>query len=153
MLQSRPTTNNRDRPGEPGPAQTGPTYGGATTTDPDPDSAGIARVLREQIGVDPNNPSVVLNLAAIGITNGTWRNSPLEDWHGEGRIHDGGMLRANVATTKLVRGVLTDHLGKIVGHEGVALTAIEDLADLGRLQRRAVRVDLRTARRPRPSLA
>jgi len=87
-------------------------------------------VLREQIGVDPNNPSVVLNLAAIGITNGTWRNSPLEDWHGEGRIHDGGMLRANVATTKLVRGVLTDHLGKIVGHEGVALTAIEDLADL-----------------------
>jgi hypothetical protein len=29
-------------------------------------------VLREQIGVDPSNPSVVLNLAAIGITNGTW---------------------------------------------------------------------------------
>jgi hypothetical protein len=50
-------------------------------------------VLREQIGVDPSNLSVVLNLAAVGITNGTWRNSPLEDWHGEGRIHDGGMLR------------------------------------------------------------
>jgi hypothetical protein len=39
---------------------------------------------------------VVLKLGAIGITNGTWRNSPLEDWHAEGRIHDGGMLRTNV---------------------------------------------------------
>jgi hypothetical protein len=87
-------------------------------------------VLREQIGVDPSSPFVVQNLAAIGITNGTWRNSPLEDWHGEGRIHDGGMLRVNVATTKLVRDVLTDHLGEIVGDEGVALTAIGDLVDL-----------------------
>ena len=50
-------------------------------------------VLREQIGIDPSDPFVVLTLAAIGITNGTWRNSPLEDWHREGRIHDGGMLR------------------------------------------------------------
>jgi hypothetical protein len=58
---------------------------------------------------------VVVNVAAIGITNATWRNSPLEDWHAAGRIHDGGMLRTNVATTKLVRDVLTDQLGAIIG--------------------------------------
>jgi hypothetical protein len=87
-------------------------------------------VLREQVGIDPSNPSVVLNLAAIGITNGTWRNSPLEDWHGEGRIHDGGMLRTNVATTKIVGEVLADRLGEIVADEGVLLIATEDLADL-----------------------
>jgi len=87
-------------------------------------------VLREQIGIDPSDPFVVLTFAAIGITNGTWRNSPLEDWHGEGRIHDGGMLRTNVATTKLVREVLIDQLGEIIGYEGVPLIATEDLADL-----------------------
>jgi hypothetical protein len=73
---------------------------------------------------------VVLKLAAIGITTGTWRNSPLEDWHAEGRIHDGGMLRTNVATTKLVRDVLTDQFGAIIGGEGVPLIATEDLGDL-----------------------
>ena len=67
---------------------------------------------------------------AIGITNGTWRNSPLEDWHAEGRIHDGGMLRTNVATTKLVRHVLTDQFGAIIGGKGVPLIATEDLGDL-----------------------
>jgi hypothetical protein len=39
------------------------------------------------------------------------------------------MLRTNVATTKLVRDVLTDQLGAIIGDEGV-LIATEDLADL-----------------------
>jgi hypothetical protein len=73
---------------------------------------------------------VVLKLAAIGITNGTWRNSPLEDRHAEGRIHDGLMLRTNVATTKLVRDVLTDQFGAIIGGEGVPLIATEDLGDL-----------------------
>jgi hypothetical protein len=84
-------------------------------------------LLREQIGLNPSNLPVVLNLAAIGITNGTWRNSPLEDWHGEGRIHDGGMLRTNVATTKLVREVLTDHLGEIIDDEGGPLIATDEL--------------------------
>jgi hypothetical protein len=57
--------------------------------------------LREEIGIEPNDTAVILNLAAIGITNGAWRNNPVEDWHGDGRIHDGGMLRTNVATSKL----------------------------------------------------
>lgn len=91
--------------------------------------AGIATVLREQIGIDPSDPSVVLKLAAIGITNGTWRNSPIEDWHAVGRIHDGGMLRTNVATTKVVRDVLTDQFGAIIGGD-VPLIVTEDLDDL-----------------------
>jgi hypothetical protein len=99
----------------------------ATTIGRGPDRAGIVTVLREHIGIEPSDPAMVLKLAAIGITNGTWRNSPLEDWHAEGRIHDGGMLRTNVATTKLVRDVLTDQFGAIIGREGVPFIATEDL--------------------------
>jgi hypothetical protein len=55
----------------------------ATTIGRGPDRAGIVTVLREHIGIEPSDPAMVLKLAAIGITNGTWRNSPLEDWHAE----------------------------------------------------------------------
>jgi hypothetical protein len=95
----------------------------------EPDPARIAELLRQDIGVDPNDAAIILNLATIGITNGAWRNSPVEDWHADGRIHDGGMLRSNVATTKLVREVLNDHLGE-VHDEGEVLFATEDLADV-----------------------
>jgi hypothetical protein len=96
----------------------------------EPDPARIPTLLREHVGVDPDHAEVVVDLAAIGITNGTWRNSPLEDWHGESRIHDGGMLRTNVATTKLVRSVLDDHLGGVFAEAGEVLAATEDLAEL-----------------------
>lgn len=102
----------------------------AVTSKYEPDPASIPLFLREHVGVDPNDAAVVLDLAAIGITNGTWRNSPLEDWHGEGRIHDGGMLRANVATTKLVRSILDDHLDNAFAYAGEELVATEDLAEL-----------------------
>jgi hypothetical protein len=96
----------------------------------EPDPARIPALLRQEIGVDPNDAVVILNLAAIGITNGAWRNSQVENWHGDGRIYDGGMLRTNVATTKLVREVLDDHLGEVVDDQGDVLFATEDLADL-----------------------
>ncbi len=96
----------------------------------EPGPARIPAFLRQEIGVDPNDAAVILDLAAIGITNGAWRNSQVEDWHGDGRIYDGGMLRTNVATTKLVREVLDDHLGEVVDDEGDVLFATEDLADL-----------------------
>jgi hypothetical protein len=89
----------------------------------------IPTFLREEVGVDPNDAAVVLDLASIGITNGTWRNSPLEDWHAQGRIDDGGMLRANVATTKLVREA-GEILGAVFDDEEDALTSTEDLAGL-----------------------
>jgi hypothetical protein len=100
------------------------------TSNYEPDPARIPLLLREHVGVDPDDAAVVMDLAAIGITNGTWRNSPLEDWHGAGRIHDGGMLRANVATTKLVRGILDDHLDDAFADAGEGFVATEDLAAL-----------------------
>jgi hypothetical protein len=96
----------------------------------EPDRARVPVLLREHVGVDPDDAEVILDLAAIGTTNGAWRNSPLEDWHGEGRIHDGGMLRTTMATTKLVRGVLDDHLGGVFAEAGEVLVATEDLAEL-----------------------
>jgi hypothetical protein len=96
----------------------------------EPDPARIPVLLRQEVGVDPNDAGVILNLAAIGITNGAWRNSQVEDWHGDGRIYDGGMLRTNVATTKLVRGVVDDYLGEVFDDEGNILFTTEDLADL-----------------------
>jgi hypothetical protein len=94
------------------------------------DPARIRLLLRDHVGVDPNDAAVILDLAAIGITNGAWRNSPLEDWHGAGRIHDGGMLRANVATTKLVRSILDDHVEDAFADAGEGFFATEDLAAL-----------------------
>jgi hypothetical protein len=102
----------------------------AMTSNYEPDLARIPLLLRDHVGVDPNDAAVILDLAAIGITNGTWRNSPLEDWHGAGRIHDGGMLRANVATTKLVRSILDDHLDDALADADEELIATEDLAAL-----------------------
>jgi hypothetical protein len=35
----------------------------------------------------------VLRLAALGLVHSAWRNTHVEDWHAEGRLHDGDMLR------------------------------------------------------------
>jgi hypothetical protein len=102
----------------------------AMTSNYEPDPARFPLLLREHVGVDPDDADVLLDLAAIGITNGTWRTSPLEDWHGAGRIHDGGMLRANVATTKLVRSILDDHLDDTFADAGKEFIATPDLAAL-----------------------
>jgi hypothetical protein len=102
----------------------------AMTSNYEPDPARFPLLLREHVGVDPDDADVLLDLAAIGITNGSWRTSPLEDWHGAGRIHDGGMLRANVATTKLVSSILDDQLKDPFADAGEELFATEDLAAL-----------------------
>jgi hypothetical protein len=95
-----------------------------------PDPTMIRAFLRQEVGIDPNEAAVVLDLASIGITNGARRNSPLEDWHSQGRIHDGGMLRTNVAMTKLVLGVFADYLGQDLDDEEGIITATEDFAEL-----------------------
>ncbi len=63
-------------------------------------------VLRDQVQIDPDNLGAVLDLAAVGIVNGAWRNSPVEDWHGQGRLHDGDMLRINAHTSWRVREIV-----------------------------------------------
>src|SRR5215472_7439314 len=41
----------------------------------------------------------VLDLAAIGLVNGAWRNTCVGTWHVQGRMRDGDMLRVNSHTT------------------------------------------------------
>ena len=118
------------------------------TSNYEPDPARIPLLLREHVGVDPDDAAVIVDLAAIGITNGTWRNSPLEDWHGAGRIHDGGMLRANdvvllefVVPTEMAGSAreperrdpawdLDDHLDDAFADASEGFFATEDLAAL-----------------------
>jgi hypothetical protein len=47
-----------------------------------------ADLLRERVGIDPDKAGPVLDLAAIGLVNGAWRNTCVENWHAEGRLHD-----------------------------------------------------------------
>lgn len=53
----------------------------------------VVQILRDQAGIDPGSLRPVLRLAALGLVNSAWRNTHVEDWHAEGRLHDGDMLR------------------------------------------------------------
>ncbi|GAB3002926.1 hypothetical protein [Saccharothrix stipae] len=60
----------------------------------------VEAMLRHQVGIDPDHVGAVLDLAAVGLVNSAWRNSPVEDWHaGDGPLSDGDMLRINAHTT------------------------------------------------------
>ncbi|MET8814274.1 hypothetical protein ABZW47_19955 [Streptomyces sp. NPDC004549] len=63
----------------------------------------MEETLRSQAAVDPDHLATVLDLVAIGLTNGTWRNSCVENWHAEGRLSDGDMMRINSYTTDAIR--------------------------------------------------
>ncbi|MFS8102087.1 hypothetical protein LFM09_33675 [Lentzea alba] len=67
----------------------------------------VREMLRHQVGIDPDQAGAVLDMAAVGLVNGAWRNSPVEDWHaGDGPLSDGDMLRINSHTTRRVRDML-----------------------------------------------
>jgi hypothetical protein len=53
----------------------------------------------------------LLDFAAVGVTKLIWRNSLVEDWHSvrHRRIGQAEMMRANAATTRLVRDALQRH--------------------------------------------
>jgi hypothetical protein len=59
----------------------------------------MADLLREQVGIDPGKVGPLVDLAAIGLVNGAWRNTCVENWHAAGRMRDGDMLRVNSHTT------------------------------------------------------
>ncbi|MGY5013288.1 hypothetical protein ACWCY6_35265 [Streptomyces sp. 900105755] len=63
----------------------------------------LEETLREKAGVDPSHLPTLLDLVAIGVTNGAWRNSCIENWHAEGRLSDGDMMRVNSYTTDAIR--------------------------------------------------
>ncbi len=74
---------------------------------PQREEALLEAVLRHQVGIDPSQLGPVLDVAAVGIVNGGWRNSPVEDWHaGDGPLSDGDMLRVNAHTTWRVRQIM-----------------------------------------------
>ena len=53
----------------------------------------VVQILRDQVGIDPRSLRSVLRLTALGLVHSAWRNTRVEDWHAEGRLHDGDMLR------------------------------------------------------------
>jgi len=66
----------------------------------------VRAMLQLQVGIDPDDPGSVLDLTALGFVNNAWRNSPVEDWHSEGRLDDGDMLRINAHTSWRVREII-----------------------------------------------
>lgn len=53
----------------------------------------IVQILRDQVGINPRSLRTVLRLTTLGLENSAWRNTHVENWHAEGRLHDGDMLR------------------------------------------------------------
>jgi hypothetical protein len=91
-------------------------------------------MLRAKAHVEPDSLRTLLDLVAIGIANGTWRNSCIEDWHAEARLSDGDMMRINSHTTDGIRRRLakwTAELG-ITSASSTALARIdiEDVTDV-----------------------
>jgi hypothetical protein len=95
---------------------------------PQREAALVEAMLRHQVGVAPDRLGPVLDLAAVGIVNSGWRNSPVEDWHaGDGPLSDGDMLRVNAHTTWRVREITRRWRTEI------GLTAASPTADLDEL--------------------
>jgi hypothetical protein len=55
----------------------------------------ITEILRDRVGIDPLGLRPILRLTALGLVNSAWRNTCVEDWHAQGRLHDADMLRIN----------------------------------------------------------
>lgn len=72
----------------------------------------IDQMLREYGRIDPDDLGAVMSLLALGLMNGAWRNTCVEDWNAEGRLHNGDMLRINSHSTwrvgQRVTGWLTE---------------------------------------------
>jgi hypothetical protein len=83
--------------------------------------------LRTKATVEPDNLATLLDLVAIGITNGTWRNSCIENWHAEGRLSDGDMMRINSHTTDAIRR----RLARWTTELGITSASSTELAKVG----------------------
>jgi len=70
----------------------------------------------------------VLDLAAIGLVNGAWRNTCVEGWHVEGRMRDGDMLRVNSHTTWRVRQLVRRWMREIGLEAADPTSALEGTA-------------------------
>ncbi|MFE5326249.1 hypothetical protein ACFRCG_07645 [Embleya sp. NPDC056575] len=96
--------------------------------------------IRTRANVEPDDLATLLDLLALGITNGAWRNSCVENWHADGRLSDGDMMRINSHTTDGIRRRLigwTTEYG-ITSAEASALAQV-DAEDAGVLAARLFR--------------
>jgi hypothetical protein len=61
-----------------------------------------------RLGVELDRGPHLIDLAAVAVTRLVWRDGPVEDWHAApaSRVNDAEMMRANVATTRLVRSMI-----------------------------------------------
>jgi hypothetical protein len=66
----------------------------------------IRTILRDQVGVDPFHLTAILELTPLGVINSAWRNTVVENWHAEGRVYDGDLLRINSHSTWRMRELL-----------------------------------------------
>jgi hypothetical protein len=100
----------------------------------------LEATLRHQVGIDPFRVGPVLDLAAVGIVNSAWRNSPVEDWHaGDGPLTDGAMLRVNAHTTWRVREIVRRWRSDIRVAPGESARVLDDL-DTDAVDQLAVRI-------------
>jgi hypothetical protein len=85
--------------------------------------------------VDVGNARQLADLAAVAVTRLAWRDGVVEAWHRASptRIVDHEMMRANAATTRLVRRQLADAAGGTAERIARAFGAVGPrLADPGR---------------------
>ncbi|WP_406294362.1 hypothetical protein OG948_05855 [Embleya sp. NBC_00888] len=96
--------------------------------------------IRTRANVEPDDLTTLLDLLALGITNGAWRNSCVENWHADGRLSDGDMMRINSHTTDGIRRRLTGWTTEygITSAEASALAQV-DAEDAGVLATRLFR--------------
>jgi hypothetical protein len=107
---------------------------------PQREEALLDAVLRHQVGIDPSRVAAVLDLAAVGIVNSGWRNSPVEDWHaGDGPLTDGDMLRVNAHTTWRVREIMRRWRAEVGLTARSPMAALDGL-DTDDIDRLAVRI-------------
>lgn len=96
---------------------------------------GVFEEMLAKAGTDPADLAALLDVLAIGITNSAWRNGCVEDWHAEGRLSDGDMMRVNSHTTRGVRQRLrgwTREFGISTSTaEGLVGLTVEDADALG----------------------
>jgi hypothetical protein len=66
-----------------------------------------------RLGVDLSDSGQPMDLAAVAMTRLAWRDGPVEDWHSVRyrRIGDAEMMRANAATTRVIREVMDKPYG------------------------------------------
>lgn len=78
------------------------------------DPAMLEKALQIRGVVHPDDVVTQLRYAPLALAHLCWRNTVVEDWHADpdSPLHDGEMMAANVATTRIFHQVLWDAFGE-----------------------------------------